>query len=116
MFSENIALQFGHLFSCAEETCHFNLTYCKYCITVWAFLSFIGRNMIFQSPLFLQILHQSLCICMVYFSYDLKKYDLSKYSFLQISHHSWGISKVYFSHVQKKYDLSNHIRDNKCVL
>ena len=75
-----------------KKQCHFNLTYCKYCITVWAFLSFIGRNMIFQSPLFLQILHQSLCICMVYFSYDLKKYDLSKYSFLQISHHSLGIS------------------------
>ena len=92
MFSANLASQFGHLFSCAEETCHFNLTYCKYCITVWAFLSFIGRNMIFQSPLFLQILHQSRYICMVYFSYVLKKYDLSKYSFLQISHHSWGIS------------------------
>jgi hypothetical protein len=37
-------------------------------------------------------LHQSRYICMVYFSYVLKKYDLSKYSFLQISHHSWGIS------------------------
>jgi hypothetical protein len=75
-----------------KKQCHFNLTYCKYCITVWAFLRFIGRNMIFQSTLFLQILHQSRYICMVYFSYVLKKYDLSKYSFLQISHHSWGIS------------------------
>jgi hypothetical protein len=52
MFSANIASQFGHLFSCAEET------------------------MSFQSDI-LQILHYCVGIFKVYW----KKYDLSKSSF-----------------------------------